>query len=106
MIDVILVQTTRMILLSKLSGKLVIINDHDEPDFGLSSHEHAMDVFSPVVVTPGVYDEDGEEITPPVLDNRTFAMLRATQEVIDALDPAVIANQADTDLVNAYRRWA
>ena len=26
--------------------------------------------MGPVVITPGVYDDDGNEITPPVMDNR------------------------------------
>jgi hypothetical protein len=34
------------------------------------THAYAIDEIGPVVVTPGVYDNDGNEVTPPVMDNR------------------------------------
>ena len=33
------------------------------------THEHAIDEVGPVVLTSGVYDDDGNEVTPPVIDN-------------------------------------
>jgi hypothetical protein len=34
------------------------------------SHTWAIDEIGPIITTPGVYDEEGNEITPPVWDNR------------------------------------
>jgi hypothetical protein len=34
------------------------------------THEHSIDEIGPVVVTEGVYDDDGIETTPPVIDDR------------------------------------
>ena len=31
--------------------------------------DRAVDEVGPIVTTPGVYDEEGVEITPPVMDN-------------------------------------
>ena len=54
------------------------------------THDYALDRIGPVVTTPGVYDEDGAEITPPVINPAYHANLRCTPEIA-ALVPAEIA---------------
>lgn len=50
----------------------------------------AFDPIGPVVATPGAYDpETGEEISPPVVDDRFHANLRCTDEVA-ALVPETV----------------
>ncbi len=34
------------------------------------THDRAIDVLGPVQTTPGTYDEEGVELTPPVIDAR------------------------------------
>lgn len=51
--------------------------------------DFALAVVGPVVIDPGTYDEEGAEITPPVIDNRFHVNLRCT-EAIAAMVPAGI----------------
>ncbi|WEX10275.1 hypothetical protein [Chelativorans sp. AA-79] len=46
-----------------------------------SGEGFSLDIIGPVVITPGEYDEDGTEITPPVLDERFHVNLRCTDEI-------------------------
>ena len=34
------------------------------------THDRAIDELGPIQLTPGTYDEEGVELTPPVLDTR------------------------------------
>ena len=47
----------------------------------LAGEGFAFDPIGPIVVVPGTYDEEGNEITPPVIDNRFHANLRCTEEI-------------------------
>lgn len=51
----------------------------------------ALDVIGPVVTTPGQYDDEGEEIAPPVIDGRFHANLRTvSQEIADSVPAGVV----------------
>lgn len=39
-----------------------------------------VDVLGPVVITPGTYDADGAEITPPTFDERYHVNLRVAED--------------------------
>lgn len=41
----------------------------------LATHQWALDVIGPIVTTPGTYDEDFVELTPPITDSRFHANL-------------------------------
>ncbi|WP_173931398.1 hypothetical protein [Chelativorans sp. Marseille-P2723] len=59
-----------------------------------------LDVIGPVVITPGEHDDEGDEITPPVIDGRFHVNLRCT--------PAVAAQVPDhfkVEPTTPYRRW-
>lgn len=45
-----------------------------------------IDHLGPVVITPGTYDEDGNEITAPVLDDRHHVNIRLAPPATEKLD--------------------
>jgi len=53
--------------------------------------------LGPVVITPGTYDEDGTELTAPVMDNRYHVNIRLT-------DPAL--SRVDEYGVLKWEKWA
>lgn len=52
----------------------------------------AFDPIGPIVTSPGTYDEEGEELTPPVIDNRFHANLRCTEAVAELVPETVRVN--------------
>lgn len=66
-----------------------------------SSDCWAFDPIGPIVSTPGIYDEDGNEVTPPVIDDRFHANLRCTEGVA-AMVPEEIRVHPETP----RRVWA
>lgn len=54
----------------------------------------ALDIIGPVVTEPGTYDDEGQELTPPVMDNRFHANLRCTEEVAALVPDTVIIRPA------------
>lgn len=110
LVDVVLVAANRRILRAELKTvgrKLTRRNRQDDDDEVVrANHIHALDVFSPCVIAQGEHDEDGNEITAPVLDHRTFAIIRCPQRIANRLPASIKANAADTEMVNNYRRFA
>lgn len=64
--------------------------------------DYALSIIGPVVTTPGEYDDEGEEITPPVIDARFHANLRCSEAIAALVPPEVIVNP-DPD--NPVRVW-
>lgn len=56
-------------------------DENDDSIWLLAGEGFAFDPIGPIVVVPGTYDEEGNEITPPVIDNRFHANLRCTEGV-------------------------
>lgn len=76
--------------------------DEEGTRFWLTSGEgFALDVIGPIVTTPGQYDEEGNEITPPVIDELFHANLRCTEEVAELVPNTVIVAPS-----NPVRVWA
>lgn len=50
----------------------------------------ALDVIGSVIVENGTYDQDGNEVTPPVIDNRFHANLRCTEAVAELVPETVL----------------
>lgn len=77
MIDIFLRVPTREILQEALPFLW-----NDRFNFWVSgSPEFSFDPIGPVVVTPATYDEDGEQLTQAIVDNRFHANLRCTEEL-------------------------
>lgn len=53
----------------------------DEGGWVLSGDSFAFDPIGPVVLVPGIYDDEGNEVTPPIVDDRFHANLRCTPEI-------------------------
>lgn len=114
MIDLTLKATNSTPLMAQLKSigrRLTHVDEQGADQFSDASHEHALHVFSPLVVTEGTYDEDEVEITPPVLDHSTFALLRTTEEIADLVravpgNPSLVLEGAEEAQVMVYRVWA
>lgn len=63
-----------------------------------ATRDFALCIIGPVTVTPGVYDDDGAEITPPVIDARFHANMRCT-EAFAAKVPSAIRIDVDTPAI-------
>lgn len=70
-----------------LASALPFAREDDE--WIMASHDFALDLIGPVVTTDGTYDEDGEELTAPVLDARYHANLRCTAEIAALVPPSI-----------------
>ena len=78
--------------------------DEDGNRFWITSGEGwALDVIGPVVLEPGAYDDEGAELTPPVIDTRFHANLRCTEEVA-AMVPETVTISPEPD--SPVRVWA
>jgi len=53
----------------------------EEGGWVLGGDGFAFDPIGPVEIEPGVYDDEGGVITPPVVDTRYHANLRCTPEI-------------------------
>lgn len=53
----------------------------EEGRWMISGDGFAFDPIGPVEIEPGVYDDKGGVITPPVVDTRFHANLRCTPEI-------------------------
>jgi len=113
MIDVIVRAVNETALMAKLKGvgkKLTHIDEQGGDKFTAASHEHALHVIGPVVVTPAVIDVDGTITAPAIMDDRCYAMLWVTQEIADLLiavpgDPNFVQTGADELLVTNQHSW-
>lgn len=74
---------------------------NEEGGWLLAGDSFAFDPIGAVVTAPGEYDEEGNEITPPVIDNRFHANLRCA-EAVAAKVPESIRVYPETP----YRIWA
>ena len=61
-----------------------VVTDEVELSEGIT-----LDHIGPVVITPGTYDADGVEITPPVIDNRHHVNMQIAPPALDKLDDAI-----------------
>lgn len=77
-------------------------NDEGVPVWITGTADYALSIIGPVVTTPGTYDDEGQEITPPVVDARFHANLRCTEAIAALVPPQVIVNP-DPD--NPVRVW-
>lgn len=50
----------------------------------------ALDPIGPIVTTPGNYDEDGNEVTSPVIDSRFHANLRCSEGIAELVPETVL----------------
>lgn len=76
--------------------------DEDGNRFWLTSGDgFALDIIGPVVTTPGLYDDEGNETVPPVVDDGFHANLRCTEEVAELVPDTVIVAPS-----NPVRVWA
>lgn len=66
--------------------------------------DYALSIIGPVVTTPGTYDDEGEELTPPVVDARFHANLRCTEAIAALVPPEVIVNP-DPEPHHPVRVW-
>lgn len=57
-----------------------------------------IDEIGPIVITPAVYDKDGKEITPAVVDDTWHVNVRLLDDSFDI--PALAAGDADTEWIN------
>ena len=55
-----------------------------------SSPAYAIAIQGTRTVTPGTYDDEGAEITPPAIDGRCHAILRTTAAFAHGIEPALI----------------
>ncbi|MHA6641354.1 hypothetical protein [Mesorhizobium sp. A623] len=74
---------------------------HQNDEWITSTHDYALDLIGPVVATDGTYDENGKELTAPIIDARFHANLRCTAEFA-ALVPEGIQISPDSP----SRVWA
>ncbi len=76
-------------------------DDDEIAHWNRDADEWALDLIGPMMVSAGTYDEAGDELTPPVIDNRFHANMRCS-EAIAALVPEAIQVAPD----NPRRVWA
>lgn len=62
----------------------------DEDGWITSGDGWALDPIGPIVTTPGTYDEDGNEIIPPVIDQRFHANLRCSEDISELVPETVL----------------
>lgn len=73
------------------------IDEDGDPIWLTGSHDYALVVIGTLVVSPGEYDEDGEEISPPVVAEGYHANLRCTEEIAALVpDEVIIAPEPET----------
>lgn len=76
--------------------------DEDGNRFWITTGDDwALDVIGALVLGPGTYDEDGEEITPPVIAEGFHANLRCTEEIA-----ARVPDTVRVTPTNPKRVWA
>jgi len=74
---------------------------NEEGEWILAGDGFAFDPIGAVVTVPGEYDEEGNEITPPVIDNRFHANLRCTEAVVAKVPESIRVYPA-----TPFRVWA
>lgn len=57
-----------------------------------------IDEIGPIVTTPAVYDEDGDIVTPAIVDESWHVNIRLTSDSFDIL--ALAAGDADTEWID------
>lgn len=66
------------------------VEDEDGPRWSGGGDGYALHIIGPLVTTPGEYDDDGAETSPPVIDPRFHANLRCSAEVAATVPAEVI----------------
>ena len=66
------------------------LDDEGAPCWLTAGNGWALDLIGPVALSPGQYDEDGNEVTPPVIDSRYHANLRCSAAVADLVPEDLI----------------
>lgn len=61
--------------------------------------DFALCVVGPVVVGPGMYDDNGQEILPPDVDTRFHVNLRCTEAIAALVPNAVIVTPENPSMV-------
>lgn len=64
---------------------LVRQDEDGEWQWSTSSMRHEFDVIGPAMTAPGTYDEEGNELTAPVFDERWHANLIVRKEVAEGV---------------------
>lgn len=66
-----------------------------------SADDFSLDLIGPIVTRQAEFDEEGNETTPPQIDNGFHANLRCTEEIAGTIPERVIIHPK-----NPYRVWA
>lgn len=82
--------------------KLLMEDENGDLQWNTNSEKHAFFPSGPRMITPGEYEEDGTEITPPEIDNRFHAILAVRsdmeQDVRQILTEVGLAYPIDMDV--------
>lgn len=79
------------------------VDDNGNPIWVTGTLDYALSIIGPVVGTPGDYDDDGVEVTPPVMDDRFHANLRCLPSIANQVPSEVVV---DPDPADPVREWA
>lgn len=79
-------EATMLANLKSVDRGLTYVDEDGADQFSQASHDHALHLIGPLVLVDGVYDSEGAEITPPVMDNAFHALLQVNDEVKGLLD--------------------
>jgi len=73
-----------------------------------ASHHHALDLIGPITTTPAILDENGEVVTPAMIDGRYHANLRLFGDHPDreAILAGLEAVRIDPEPATPSRVWA
>lgn len=69
---------------------LRIEDEEGKKHWATSGEGFAADIIGALVIEPGAYDEEGNELTPPVVDDGFHVNLRCTEEVATRVPASVI----------------
>lgn len=103
-------ETSMMAKLKSVGCKFTHGDAEGADQFATARHEHALHIIGPLVLVDGVYDSEGNEVTPPVMDNKCHAMIQVPQEVADILDtipgdPNFVLDGAAAQAVLDRHQW-
>lgn len=62
---------------------------YGEDNWITSGDGFAFDPIGTVIQEPGIYDEEGNQLTPPIIDERFHANLRCTKEIADQVPESI-----------------
>lgn len=82
-------------------SKFPFLWDANEGDWILGTEEFSFDPIGPVLKKEGTYTEEGELLTPPVIDNSFHANLRANRNIRKLVPESLKIKPS-----NPVREWA